>query len=239
MSKLPQIRAQSDEDRELALVVDLWGPENRLSLVNLVPRDVGNRFEQAYWELEEFFNTPEDALRVKFKARMNREPSMTENQIRLRLWVEFDTARNEALPRLSMNRITQGVCSNAAFHKIIEDPAVVAWMLCPPVHYETQLDEILAYGANRMQEILKMDATDKATGKINTKLLQLQIHIYERAEDRRMGAIMTGSKNLHIHADPNGKALPKTVSDTTKNLIEDMRGSGRPQPLTVELEPDV
>src|ERR1041384_7730963 len=64
---------------------------NPISVVNLVPGAVGKALEDALFTNPEFFDKDERALWV-FLRKDNKQPTPTDNRLRLKFWMEYDNA---------------------------------------------------------------------------------------------------------------------------------------------------
>lgn len=182
--KPPAVVEKPEDSREIEAqeLNHLWDREATHSLVNLLPQALGRRFEDARFQSPELFDLAEDEL----EKQMNRRPTATENQLRLRLWYEMETARANNLTEISVARVCAGVCSVSAFYKYAEKAESIAWLSCMPMSYETSLEELLNHGAAWARKVLAMNP-EEPSGKLNTKLMKLQFDIYMDAQMRMMG----------------------------------------------------
>ena len=179
---------------------------------------------------------------MKIFRQENLRPSPTDNRLRISFWAEYDKAAAENR-QMRMSTVYAGVCSQAFFHnQYLENPSRVAWMLCPPVEYTLYAREALAYGLEKMRDILEMDI--EVYGKVNVKLAELQAKIVKMLDDRVQGSIIqrTENKNTSLSISTSDKEVAKAamaggMEDLQRRLKElEKRDRGNQPAVVVESE---
>ncbi len=182
---------------ETTYAVDLFDRTNPRAVINLLPPVTQAKIFQAHTDRADLFRLPEKELKKAAK------PTPTLNRIRLSFWTEYDASQVQNR-EMNMRNVYAGVCTQQFFdHVVLNEPVCVAWMLMPPANYLIALSEMLVTSQERLREILEQSAVDEATGKVDTKLGELQLKIHQAVEVRVKGATIQRSeiKSLSVSAD--------------------------------------
>ena len=166
----------------------LWVESNEKSLPKLVPPTIFAHFAEMREKRPELFEMDENELEALLKEE-GRRPSATDNQLRMRFWLEYDaaSARNR---QMEFWRVYSGVCPVEHLHKnVFKRPHTMAWILCPPVSYMSKLEEVLNFGVNELRDIMAHAHVDPISGKINTRLAEIKLKALMFLDIRVKGAI--------------------------------------------------
>ncbi len=197
-------------------ILDFWDRSNPRSVVNLMPRHVAECMELAAKNRPELFQMDERQLRRKLS------PTPTDNRMRLAFWLEYDRAQAAQTRHMNMARIYEGVSSREFFETFyVTKPERVAWLLCHPHSYEVIMSEALAYGVERIREILEMPFIDKK-GKIDHRTMEMVLKTVALLDVRVKGATIqrVEQKNLNVHVGTGGKDVTQALLGNSMDEIE-------------------
>lgn len=208
--------------------IDIIDRENPASIINLVEPQLADLIAAAYLAKPELFELDDRELNKKISARgFSNSPVL--NRLRLKFWHVYDYRAQNGNVDLKTNQIFSGVCLPKVFWKLMSYPEAVAWVMCPPVHYEAHMDEALSYGLDQMRLILEMPNYN-AKGNPNTKLLDLKMKITQMIDMRKNGSFLMRSeqKNLHLNlhrtvdqvSDMSIQQSMQKLEDKLRNLKE-------------------
>jgi hypothetical protein len=158
----------------------VWDKDDGRSVLRLAPETI----QRAMCEIPEADrNLSEAELRKMIR------PTPADNQLRISFWLEYDRVQSRMLPQMETTNIIRGIITEDYFYKrYMKDLKRVAWMLIPPTSYTVKLTEMLEVGLGRMRGVLDLDPVGP-DGKVNTKLLELQLKITAMMDMRLNGAI--------------------------------------------------
>ncbi len=196
--------------------IKVWDRGCARSVVNLLTPALSRRLEECRAARPELFIMDEDTLRGWFKSHSKRGITATENQLRMRFWVEYEYTMSEEKDQIDISRVVAGICSLAMFYSYVTRPEAMAWILCTPLSYEASLDDLLNTGAARMREIMSRDSTG------DIPLSKLQKEIYMAAENRKMGPVVQKIAHLHGRAPGNAREV-KDALEATGDSIQEKR----------------
>ena len=199
-------------DGENFLPAKIMDPFNRAeerALINLVPPALGERILKAYRNRPELFGLDEKALIKSFTDYGERGPGPLSNAIRMKFWYEYDEAQNHRR-RMKIQNIMAGICDEMAFYKTFDHPEKVAWVLTQPVRYDAATEEMHQFALSRVRRTLEADPFNEATGKVDTKLAEVQLKIFQMLDTRIKGAVV--QKTMNVHASlPDKKNLTEAA----------------------------
>lgn len=119
-----------------------------------------------------------------------------DNCLRIKFWIEYERAASTRT-RFNDANVYTGICTKAYFKdRYMNTAEKVAWVLTPPLDYETSLLEALDFGNEQMRDILDLPHIDPDTKKIDHKLLEIKMKIRNTVESRLLGGIVQKSENL-------------------------------------------
>jgi len=139
--------------------------EKELRLYNIMPRECRETFDDMPLSLLTMDETHLEPI-VR--------PTPFLNQVRTAFWQEYDAAQN-SLTNMTFRGI-QGFIGKGSPSILLREhltmPNSLAWVLIPPTHYDSLVDEALARGLRRLQQIidLPMQSDD---GRIDHKAIEL------------------------------------------------------------------
>lgn len=190
-------------------------------------------------EYKDCFLLTEKPLKKELVRLSSTHLDETDHRIRLNFWREYDM--NLATGgRISAKKICAGVMSFQHFVKYLSFPRNVAWMLCPPVNYDTFIQEGLHFGLERMREYLALDPVNPTTGKLDIRLMELQMKITAMLDMRKHGAFTQKIENKNLNLNVNPQQLPHQVEALTmeqmqKRLLE-LKQKQAPLPDAIRAE---
>ena len=191
----------SESDTQIENVFDIYDTENSHSVLNTVPpfmKDMVNNIPQ---ELREM--TPEELRELV-------EPNKTLNQLRLRFWKEYDhIIGSSGKKKMSVSRITSGVCSFPIFKKTMANREKAAWILTPVSAYSLGLEELMETTLSKLRK--KIDSVD-----INSaKDLSVLLKIFETFDKR-----VHGDYKKTVEVRNTGSPLVVGTSSDIRDAIE-------------------
>ena len=176
--------------------------ENPFSLVNIVPTEFRRVIENLP---DDFINLTEEELENKFP-----NPQATILQLRKMFWLEYDRAV-ECRTKMDFSRIYLGVCTKEIFLKILRTPSNLAWLLCPPVDYTNQVEELLTFSLKQVREILAMPLKNNL-GFVDSKLADTKLRAAMMLDLRLKGGYVQRSVQLtHNVNETTTKHISNTV----------------------------
>jgi hypothetical protein len=209
--KMPVLSTPAPEPE--AHPITLWNRDDPRAVVNLVPTKVAEALEAGLAARPELFEMEEREL------KKNVLPTPTDNQLRLAFWNEYNQAQEEARS-MKMVAVYARICSAQYFHDAyLAKAEKVAWLLCPPAHYVTVMEEALTFGIGKLRDILDMDLVGK-NGTINVKLGELQAKIVAMLDLRVKGAIPAKNLNLNFNAGGSPADVNKALTTNSMEEIE-------------------
>lgn len=189
---------------------DLWDIANPRSVINLVPAKTADLIREAYMKEPDLFGMGEREL-ARLLKDSNRQPSPTDNRLRLNFWLEYENAQLN-IKDITLARVAAGICSHAYFtDKYLRHSHKVAWLLTPPASYEIVVAEALQFGMEQMREILDLENTFP-NGQINLKLLEIKAKI-------------VGMMDLRLKGLPTQKIEQKSMSYTYHDSAKEVAGA--------------
>lgn len=185
------------------------------SLVNLLPGALKTALESAYEKDPVLFGMDERVLLGTLRSR-KQTPTITDNRLRMKFWNEYDRVQATSTKEVNVTAIIAGICSRQFFYEhYLKSPEHVAWLLCVPASYEVVMEEALQFALEQMRDVLALPNED-ASGKLNTKLIELKAKITDMLHARVKGAVV--QKNLNINATP--AQVQQTGEDMTMEDIQ-------------------
>jgi hypothetical protein len=176
--------------------VDIFNQADPRALINLVPEAVQNAFRMALSKRPELIGMDEKGLYRLLRSE-NEQPSTTDNRIRLRFWMEYDSAQADQR-EMQMSYAHGGICSKEFFYqKYISHTPKIAWLLCRPASYEAISTEALHFGLEQLRDILDVPHV-LPNGKPDTKLMEIKAKIVNMLDQRVRGSVIQKTMNLNL-----------------------------------------
>lgn len=203
------------------------------AIVNFLPECI----LEALKEIPEiYFTWSERAL------EKNADLDERDYRLRIAFWDEYNYALDNRVQTLSIAKIIRGVCARNYFDtQVLTSPKKLAWIFFPPADYTKFMSECLHLSMRRMREVLALEIKD-SKGKINHKLIEQQMKIWERVEARVRGAIPQAlninqkSVNLNMNQNSNSPTRISNSSDLAAIEAEIAMLEGKEPPLQIEEE---
>lgn len=215
MDNLPEIKAHVHNTE-----ISIFEKDNARAVVNLVPSVVKDSIEQWAFERDELFGLDEKDLYTKLKAD-NKQPSPTDNRLRLKFWNEYDRVQAQDLKMMNMVNVLSGICSREMFYShYLKSPQKVAWLLTPPAGYMVKAEEALEFGLEQLRDLL--DQPHVVNGKVDTKLGELKTKIVMMLDTRVKGAVIQKSMNLNLNTS-NEKVMQAATAATAEDLMRQLK----------------
>lgn len=168
----------------------------------------------------DFFGLDERTLWKKLRSDAQ-EPSQTDNQLRFKFWFEYEAALQEHR-KMEPVRVYAGICSKQYFFERVMTSAVkVAWIATPPLNYDIKLDEALAYGMERMRDILEIPVESYPPGS-RIKLMELQAKVTAMLDMRKKGAYTqrVENKNMNLNVSTTDKQVAAVLAGSTMEQLD-------------------
>jgi len=174
-------------------------------ILNLLPLETGNKIEKIINENPGLFMNSEAELHSSLR-KSGATPTLMDNRIRLNFWYEYGIVQAQRLDVLNMINVAGGLTDYNYFMNVyLAEPKKIAWMLCPPAGYRSKVSEALAFGVDKMREILDLEHMDPLTGKLNTSVLNMKLKITQMLHDWDHGSVVQRSVAVNI----NKEDIPK------------------------------
>jgi len=99
----------------------------------------------------------------------------------------------------------------------------------PPAAYAVSLHEALAFALDELRDILDCDHICPQTGRPLSRIMEVKVKIYEKIEQRALGAIPQKILNLHGAAPDNaqGSETQGNRMESIQNRIEELEARDR------------
>lgn len=192
----------------------IFETDNEASVVNIVPEVMLGNILTAKGSHGILFGMDERDLKATLRKK-GVQLTKTDNCLRIKFWIEYERAISTGA-RFNESNVYAGVCSKEYFKlEYMRKPERVAWLLTPPLDYESGLIEALDYGNDQMRDILELPHKDPATGKLDHKLMELKMKIRNMIESRLLGGIVQRSQ---------GQLAVTAIDATQKKVKEYMEG---------------
>lgn len=189
--------------------------ENPRALTNMLPPVFARWIEEHLHTSPELFDKDEQTLYKYLLKEIGKQPTATDNRLRLKFWFEFDRAMSQGLDKMLVVNIIAGVCSKELFYdKYLKSPSKVAWLLCPPTGYIIKAEEALEFGLEQLRDIL--DQPHVVAGKFDARLADLKIKIVAMLDTRVKGAPVQRSVNVNLGS--SSAAAKQIVAGTQTNM---------------------
>lgn len=216
----PGLPATGKGDSLNSLIAQLEDPR---SLLSFLPPDT----RAAILGIpEEYLNVEENELLQKFKDELDWEPSLLVETLRVNFWLEYDRVSfSKVEAQMNMSNIYLGVCSRTHFHTIVNFQAhTLAFILARPIGYDATYESLQQLSNRKFHQILSLPI--KEAGKINIKLLELQMKTAAMVDLRKQGGYINRSetKNLTVLSQKTehsySHAINLKMSDKPADQIE-------------------
>lgn len=212
--------------------LDIFGEENPASVVNLVTDMVKKRAIEAQLAKPEYFRLDERELYDQL-GKDGLHPNPTDNLLRLRFWAEYDKSMVRGSKKIVMANVIGGICSKEYFYgRYLKDPSRVAWMLCPMISYESKMKEALDVSIMKMRKIMDLDPWKN--GKLDTKLLDIQIKLMKIFDDRVSGGVV--QKSIQTNVNLNADAVDSIENISMEQLRERVKDAKRKREEPIEAD---
>jgi hypothetical protein len=195
--------------------VVMYDLSNPRCLMNLLPVKVREKVQEALFEEGALFELDEQELYKRLKSPSvgtdgkTRDGTITatDNRLRLKFWMEYDYCQGVAAKEIDMTRVYAGICTYEYFHRrYLNSPRKVAWLLCPPSSYQFKANEALEFALEQLRDILDTPHTS-GMGKIDTKLAELKLKIFQTLDIRIKGAPVQRIIQANLHGNDAANAV--------------------------------
>lgn len=177
---------------------DFFNRTDPRALINLVPMALQEALLMASKMRPDLMGMDEKNLYQILRSE-GLQPSVTDNRIRLRFWMEYDSAM-AAGRSLQPSYAFSGICSKDFFYRLyISNAPKVAWLLCRPASYEAINTEALHFGLEQLRDILETPHI-LPNGKADTKLMEIKAKIVNMLDQRVKGSVIQKTMNLNVTA---------------------------------------
>jgi len=123
----------------------------------------------------------------ELEGQFNLEEKTVLKRLRLSLWIEADRVFNSGqVVNFRLPSVYDSICDRKYFSKhVMYNNFKLTYICRRPVSYNVVTTEILSHGLDLKRQILDLDIIED--GKVNIKLLEIQLKIIESAENRIKG----------------------------------------------------
>ena len=212
--------------------VVLLDDKNPRSVLNLLPKAFAQKVRDVMKTHPDHFNLEEGELYGRLRER-NTKPTGTDDILRLKFWIEYERVQSFNLEQMNLSYICSGVCEFKYFTDYwMRSPHRVAWLVCPPINYSARLDEMQNEGLRAMSEIMREPMRDSSSGKLNFKLMDMKLKIYNIVVNRKdamevhtapLGGKQENSQNVQVNIGLNlEKDSSKVISAIEGSNMEAM-----------------
>jgi hypothetical protein len=162
--------------------------KNPRSLINIMPREA--RVMLDHVPVEWLMMNERDLHDIV-------KPSTLLNAVRTAFWLEYDLAQSSHTKMtlkgvmVHMNNQSPTILIRNAF----ATARSLAWILHPPIHYSTLIDETLNHGMRRIEEILSLPLHDN-DGKVDPRVAELILKATAFLDVRKHGMPTQRTENL-------------------------------------------
>lgn len=196
----------------------LFDPNAETSLTALLPPRIAERLLETISKDPDLFPLlgREDELLAFLDQKYDYRETATDGRIRMTFWLEYETALLDGRKMVLKNTHSL-VCDERSFYRLfLSSPGRCAFLLCKPVAYQEQVKEILSHGLKRYRQILDRPV-DLPNGKIDHKLLAVQVKIIAMMDMRLHGAPTQKVQQLNVNVDAGSRG--QQVTEDTKKLV--------------------
>jgi hypothetical protein len=103
--------------------------------------------------------------------------------------------------------------------KRLREQIMLAFIMCPPVTYDTFLTEALDKGLSRLREILDLPL-HKADGTVDTRVADLHVKVTAFIDMRKNGGIVQKTMNLNVDAKTSLGEVKKMAKDLSVEELD-------------------
>lgn len=207
------------EVAELKREVSISDKDNPLSLVNMLPPAMAASLDELLFTNPEYFELDEQEL-YKYLKNENKQPTPTDNRLRLQFWYEYDQASRTGR-KITAAGIANGIVTKEYFtNRIIKSPSKLAWIMCPPTGYMVKANEALEFGLEQLRSIL--DLPETINGKPDYKLAEIKMKIVTLLDQRVRGAIVQKieSKEIRMNMNVSQRDVKKLAESMTAEEMD-------------------
>lgn len=220
----------------------LFNLDDPASIISVVPSVLRGKILALQEQHPELLEMSEDELRLKLWGHKT-PPPVTLNMIRLNFWIEYHQSQSRPTKNFFIDRAYLAVCSPPYFYKMVNNPPMLAWMLCEPTSYAASVTEGLSRAVEEMRAILDLPTVD-LNGRPNKTVIEAKIKVFALLDARKNGAFTQKieNKNLNLSADMKDiKQITDAMTDEDLEkriaLLEKRVPSNPSRPdITVEVE---
>jgi len=152
------------------------------------------------------------------------QPTQVDWCLRLALWNEIRFAECSGTT-IDQQRIYQGICSYQHWvQNVIKSPEKLAWLLCPVVEYQKQIQALLGLAASKYFEVLNSNMTTE-DGRLNLPVARLVMDTAKHLESRVYGEPVQATLNQTVNEITDNRRNLKTLSieeidEKIKQIVE-------------------
>lgn len=179
-----------------------------------------DELESHYFADPHLFELDEIELE-KVIRKGQQELNTRDDAIRARFWYCYDIAAYN-MKKMSILDLCAGIMMPSIFYaSYIKNRFRMAWMVCKPTTLEIQDIAAISVGKRKMAEILRMEAKDPVTNKIDYKLISLQIAVYKNLENRVFGMPTQKIVQKNINTEISNVEMQKQLETQDATHLRD------------------
>lgn len=222
-SRYPLSKAEKER------AVSIFNEGDPEALINMV----GPEVKEAIKSINPVFLTWSEKALAK-----HAELDPRDHRIRISMWDDYNQAKEEGRDTININRILNGVCTKGYFYQsVLKDPKKLAWIFYPPADYTKYMQECLYLAMGNIRDILSQPIRS-GDGKLNHRLIDQQIKIWEKVESRVKGAIPQAlninQRSMNVNINQTQKlSNPKDIKEIEAEIA---RLEGKEVPKEIEVK---
>jgi hypothetical protein len=190
-----------------------------VSVLGMLPKEVAAMIHRTKDQMPDLFEMDESAL-YKFLRSEGRQPTPTDNRLRLNFWNEYERAKSKGR-NIHVTEVCLGVCSREYFYKsYLQNPWKVSWLFLPPAAYTLKMEETLSFGLDQMREILSQNHDDDGKGKKDYQLMKIKRDIVQMIHNRIAGLPTAKTENKNYNVSTDLGAVNQFMKDLTEEEME-------------------
>lgn len=205
-----------DDKKSRDLMVELKEIGDGVKLSESVPNWLARRINDIPDELRDL--DPNEVVNL-FK-RKGFKITETLDALRDSFWMEYERALQQRRKMIACN-IYFDICGEVFFHRTINVPEKLAYIITPIVKYEARLHTLLRTTAiDTLRDIMSVPLTDEDG--FNTEIARLKLAAIKQLEDRVKGMPVqkteTKSVNVTLTNPDDLKDIDKRIAEIEKEL---------------------
>ena len=201
------------------LPIEFQDESNPRAIINLLPKKFGERVREVRASHPQYFNKDDGEL-YQYLKTMENTPRANDDMLRMKFWLEYERVQAFMLDSINLTQVCGGICSIEYFTGFyLRAPDRVAWLMCPPVEYMVRLEEMHTEGLRALSDILRKPHEGPG-GKLDYKMIDTKIKIFNLVNQRLMGSIVQKSESKQLNVNVDARDAKDVLAQVTGNNQE-------------------